>query len=108
MLCACGGDGGRRERNGGVNCWLARVWCPERVGLDLPPGSCRDASSFFLPDMLLTVSNYIRERRDGLQRKAYVTGGAYLAWKHIAGRMKELRDVQIIQRFAEDRCATHM
>ena len=79
-----------------------------RVGLDLPPGFCSDAPLFSLPDMLSSVTNYIRDRKDGLQRKAYVAGGAYLAWKHVAGRVKEFRDVQIIQRFAEDRCVTYI
>lgn len=57
--------------------------------------------------MLTSVTNYFRERRDSIQRNAYVVGGAYLAWKHMAGRIKELRDVQLIQKFAEDGCVAY-
>lgn len=54
--------------------------------------------------MFHTATNYVRERKDGVLRKATYVGGAYLAWQHVTMRFKELRDAQIQQKFAEDRC----
>lgn len=53
--------------------------------------------------MLQSLTTYIQDRREGLVRKATYVGGAYLAWRHVAARVKEFRDVQIIQKFSEDR-----
>ncbi|GJE93441.1 peroxin-3 domain-containing protein [Phanerochaete sordida] len=52
--------------------------------------------------MLTSVTTYFRDRRDSIQRNAYVAGGVYVAWKHLAARIKELRDAQVIQKLAED------
>jgi hypothetical protein len=53
--------------------------------------------------MLKSVKNYIQDRREVIVRQATYVGGTYLVWRHVAGRMKEFRDAQIIQRFSEDR-----
>ena len=52
--------------------------------------------------MLKAVKNYVQERRETIVRRATYAGVTYLVFGHVSARVKEVRDQQIIQRFAED------
>ncbi|KZT63513.1 hypothetical protein DAEQUDRAFT_770534 [Daedalea quercina L-15889] len=52
--------------------------------------------------MLKSVTNYIKERKSGLQRAAGYVGGAYLLGQYVLGRLQDVRTTVMQDRFARE------